>query len=67
MKAQIEIDLENEAFCGPKCGQEVARILRELANYLADDPRFVFNGAKVLRDVNGNKVGFYRAQEYQGR
>ena len=57
MKFQVVIDVENAAFDGQSRGGELARILRKLAEKLADAPNG--NIAGRLDDVNGNEVGRY--------
>jgi len=62
MKFKLEIDMENAAFedCN---GDEVARILRNLAMFVACnvlDDRRANNGK--LKDSNGNTVGFWKVQ-----
>lgn len=56
MKAKLTLEMENAAFADGMAGQEVARILRQLADKIQDWP-----GANAfnlgLRDINGNKVG----------
>lgn len=49
----ITINVDNAAF-EDAGGDEVARILRQLANHYADDGFYVF---ETLRDVNGNTIG----------
>ena len=57
MKVKISIDIENAAFSGDP-GVEVARILRELATRVADNPTYPDDWeAPRLRDINGNAVG----------
>ena len=55
---KIRIELGNAAFSDPEEGHyepfEVARILRQVASRVEDGEK---DGA--LRDVNGNKVGFF--------
>jgi len=68
MKARLLIDMDNAAFEEPAA--ELARILRELAEELEQNPGMVpgqgsarAGGAWTARDGNGNKVGylsFYR-------
>ena len=59
----IKLKLDNAAFCdgrdNPAQGQEVARILRILADRLEhlDDVATHFLGGHPLYDVNGNVVG----------
>jgi hypothetical protein len=53
MKYTIEIDTSNAAFDDAPM-HEVARILRELADYLEETDNAT---DQPLRDVNGNRVG----------
>lgn len=58
----IEIELTNSAFAGHP-GNELARILRDLANRLESltpDGEGVLNRDCPLRDVNGNRCGNWR-------
>ena len=60
MDAKITIKMSNDAF-GPTLQEgtdEVARILRKLADTLENDP--YSNDLISLRDLNGNKVGEFR-------
>lgn len=66
MKAQIEINLDNDAF-QPSAGPELARIFRNLANDLDGfvDGRY---GAELpsacrIADINGNRVGRFEIEE----
>lgn len=59
MRLLVTIGINNPAFDGDNLGSELARILRDLANQLADTPRAAL-AAKYgieLRDVHGNHVG----------
>lgn len=51
---KLEIRTENAAFDGDDCRREVARILHEAADMVAD-----CETDRDLRDVNGNRVGFF--------
>lgn len=62
MKAKIEIRMENEAFDGNE-GGETARILRELADKIQGQDYFTPMDEYTLRDINGNKVGLFRAHK----
>ena len=55
MKVHVEIDCDNAAFGEGYHGQEVARILREVADR-QDAVDIEFYEGKV-RDINGNTVG----------
>ncbi len=59
MHLQITIDTSNAAFGETEieCGEELARILRELADNLADNGPQAQNDSPFVRDVNGNCVG----------
>lgn len=54
MKFTLEIDCDNAAFgdTDSERGDEVARVLRDLARRVADGYLMVY-----LRDANGNTVG----------
>lgn len=59
MHAKITIKMDNAAFSmddgsGPAQGAELARMLRELADRIQDDPEP--QGCNLF-DVNGNRVG----------
>lgn len=61
MKFLLEIDCDNAAFLNddysaPANGQELARILRDLADKVEDFDD-VSDFDRVLYDVNGNRVG----------
>ena len=59
MKATIKIEMNNAAFEGDCDGEELARILRELADricWAGIEPSDVFG----LRDVDGNSVGWMK-------
>lgn len=53
MKSTIEINCDNAAF-SDCAGDEIARILRELADEIELDSE---PDSCILRDVNGNRVG----------
>jgi hypothetical protein len=50
----VRIETGNAAFDDDNLEAEVARILRELATFIADE---YLPSAKALRDINGNRVG----------
>ena len=52
----LTIEANNAAFEDAGAGNEVARILRELADRLEDSP-LVDGDEYLLRDYNGNTVG----------
>lgn len=54
MKCRITINMDNAAFA-PPAGDELARILRDLANRV--DHAYPMAGAQPLYDINGNHVG----------
>jgi hypothetical protein len=56
MKLKIEIKMDNEAF-GETSGDECARILRRLAEMDLASVQIPAEFHRVLRDINGNKVG----------
>lgn len=55
MKAKITVSLDNDAFSGGP-GEELARILRDLARTIEDCDYDDFQHY-TLRDKNGNRVG----------
>jgi len=55
MKLRVTIELDNAAF-EPGPGQEVARILRGLADWSEDQGLLAGESIKLL-DINGNHVG----------
>jgi len=54
MKFKLELTADNDAFDVNLPGLEVARILRETADRLDQQPGLVTG---MLRDLNGNHVG----------
>ena len=61
MRFAVVLFTRNDAF-QPEAAPEVARILRELADDLADEGRALGVGdCGELRDVNGNTVGRWKA------
>lgn len=61
-KIKMDIDMGNAAF-EHMAGAEVARILRHLADRIADCPMESLEGCR-LHDINGNFVG--RFDVYEG-
>ncbi len=59
MRAQINIEMDNAAFEEAGAGNELARILRELAERIdyQDAEDLAQAGPVGLRDYNGNTVG----------
>lgn len=55
MSVKVNIKTDNAAFQDGAFFPEVARILRDLANFIEDGTSG--NTTKVLRDINGNTVG----------
>lgn len=55
MRFKLEIKMDNAAFEEPS-GTELARILRDLADDLAEMDCFP-GYSKTLMDINGNRVG----------
>ena len=55
---KLKINTENQAFDQAE-GQEVARILRDLANRLEHLDKLQ-ESQLPLRDLNGNTVGYYQ-------
>ena len=60
---KLKINTENAAF--DQEGQEVARILRDLANRLENLDKLQ-ECQLPLRDLNGNTVGYYQTWTSQG-
>ena len=59
MEVTIRIDCDNAAF-DDYPGEELARILRKLADEIKDDgPHGCYTPSVALRDANGNTVGEY--------
>lgn len=56
MEAKIVVQMDNAAFDG-NAGQELARILEELAEELKTYPQVFAGHAWRLKDINGNVVG----------
>ena len=57
MKAKIEIKMDNSAFDGDP-SVELGRILSELSDHFEDSGMY----NKILFDINGNRVGFFRVK-----
>jgi hypothetical protein len=53
---KLSINMENDAFA-ENPGEEVARILRDVANRVEGHPHFSKGHSQPLRDANGNTVG----------
>ena len=53
---KIRIETKNAAF--EDCGEECARILKEVATKL--EKGLIFSGEGVCHDINGNKVGTWK-------
>lgn len=60
-KFHLEFSLEGAAFAGEDCDTEVARILREAADAAL---MYGVDGGGV-RDINGNRAGFYAVSDYE--
>ena len=56
---RVRIDCDNEAF-GEWKVQEVARILRKIANDIEYDDTGYCRHCITIRDLNGNDVGRYK-------
>lgn len=54
MKLIIELNLDNDAFVGRRKNAEIRKCLNQVMDKINND---YYNG--VMRDVNGNKVGWY--------
>ena len=61
---KLKINSENAAF--DQEGQEVARILRDLADRLENLDKLQ-ECQQPLRDLNGNTVGYYQTWSVQGK
>jgi hypothetical protein len=59
MHIEIRINCEGDAFTAGNGPKEVAVILYELATAISPDSD-IRPGVMVLKDSNGNTVGFYR-------
>lgn len=57
---KLEIDTGNAAFDGGACRDEVARILRKVADQIEGQ----YNAA-IVQDINGNNCGAYRLDHTQ--
>jgi len=53
----LHIDLDNAAFDDESGGDELARILRNLAEFFAMRGELPRNDSLPIRDINGNLVG----------
>ena len=61
----VYIDTDNAAFSedsGGDMSQEIARILRELADKVEENS-LVEDAVQRIRDINGNRVGFAVLQD----
>jgi hypothetical protein len=63
-KFELNIECDNSAF-EENTGNEVARILRDLANQIEQCYSGQMPESYPVRDINGNRVGL--ARFYQGR
>jgi hypothetical protein len=61
VKFKLEIRMDNSAFDEGNQAQELARILRELAE---DADAFDVPATVTLRDANGNTVGAAKSTKY---
>ena len=62
MKLTIEIEMDNDAFESNGNGAEAARILKDLWDDI-DCFDLSDGDGGILRDINGNKVGFWKVTE----
>jgi hypothetical protein len=72
MTVVITVDGDNDAFSGADCGNEVARILRPLADLLEFESKRTIArrhraNPKRLLDINGNTVGKLVVRDREGR
>ena len=58
MEMTITIKMDNDAFSGEDSGNEIARILRELATDF-EESTVDTNTHGFTFDINGNRVGTY--------
>lgn len=56
MKVTITISMDNAAFTDGNNGDELARILRELARYVENDD-LVSGEVRLVSDLHNNRVG----------
>jgi len=67
MKLKLEIKMDNAAFADGDPAHEAARILKEAAFKINNEPIGNFDGDGFpLRDYNGNTVGFVAINEEAG-
>ncbi len=67
MQMNIKIALENEVFSGEEMGNELARILRQVAAKISGKSNFALSYTGwSLRDCNGNGVGYITINEREG-
>ena len=62
MRLNLVLDTDNAAFDGDALGPEVSRILIKYANAIktVSDPDTSIDLETMLRDTNGNKVGYVK-------
>ena len=58
MYAEIHIEMDNAAF-NDTPGTELSRILDEVVSIVINNPCLSENYHITLRDINGNKVGYF--------
>ena len=54
MKLIIELNLDNDAFVDHRCNEEIRKCLNQIVDQIDDE-----DYCGVMRDTNGNKVGWY--------
>ncbi len=57
MVARLTVKMDNAAFEGDNAGNELARILRELADCVEEQTAAGIRGREGVCDINGNMVG----------
>ena len=67
MRFNCTIQMDNDAFMGiderANPTLEVARILHKLADEMSESDADDTSWDGYLRDINGNKVGYYKVEE----
>lgn len=53
----LHVHIENDAFQDGNCGQELARILKDVAKKIENETGDDITFFQTVRDINGNDVG----------
>jgi len=56
---ELRFDTDNAAFEGDDLRPEIARILRKISDEISADYGDILAEDFVIRDINGNEVGFW--------